>query len=218
MNALEEAKAVLNDAEQNLRMILRRAAEEGEYAHLQQVAGWAKLLNASLAGAISPTPDVVASALANPPRKRATEAVDKAIERQPLARKKKKRIAKTKKRRSSKKGYPQFLRTGDSVVKIGWSKRDGKPYEHKAPKSVLHSLIKAVVRAGSGGEVFMIESLLPLNDTSGAQIPDYQAYLTLAWLRSIQLITQHGRQGYSIPLGIDLADESAKRWDELTSR
>ena len=53
---------------------------------------------------------------------------------------------------------------------------------------------------------------------SGSDIPDYQTYLTLAWLRSIDLITQHGRQGYSLPGDSKLERESERLWGQLTAR
>ena len=43
MGALDEASAVLRAAEQNLRIILVKAAEGGDYDHLLQIAEWAKL-------------------------------------------------------------------------------------------------------------------------------------------------------------------------------
>jgi len=121
--------------------------------------------------------------------------------------------------RTAQSEYPKFVREGDSLVKIGWSRRDRKPYEHKAQRSVLRSLVQALVRVGSGGERFTVEALLPLKDTSaGSEIPDYQMYLTLAWLRSIGLIVQHGRQGYSLPEEMDLSRESELHWGKLTAR
>jgi hypothetical protein len=115
--------------------------------------------------------------------------------------------------------YPKFVREGDSLVKIGWSKREGKPYEHRAPRGVLRALVQALARVGSGGERFTVEGILPLKDAAdNSDIPDYQAYLTLAWLRSTGLITQHGRQGYSLPNAEELERQSEQLWGNLTAR
>jgi hypothetical protein len=106
--------------------------------------------------------------------------------------------------RSRKNEYPKFLREGQSLVKIGWSKSDKKPYEHRAPKRVLDVLVAALLELGQGGRRFTTDELLPLRDGKD-DIPSYQAYLTLAWLRAEHLVRQHGRQGYSLPAGIDFA-------------
>ena len=49
-------------------------------------------------------------------------------------------------------------------------------------------------------------------------MPSYQAYLALAWFRVEALVTQHGRQGYSLPEGINLTNEAERRWDKLPAR
>jgi hypothetical protein len=64
-----------------------------------------------------------------------------------------------------------------------------------------------------------METLLPLYDPEAQDdVPTYQAYLALAWLRKESLIIQHGRQGYSLPRNADLAAASEKRWQALTAR
>jgi hypothetical protein len=126
-------------------------------------------------------------------------------------------MARTRKR--GKAEYPKFLREGESLVKVGWSRREGKPYEHKAPQSVLLALIQALIQVASGGKRFTTEGVFPLKHlTDYSDIPDYQAYLTLAWLRSAGLIVQHGRQGYSLQEGVDLVRESDRLWNDLPAR
>jgi hypothetical protein len=224
MDALEEATAVLRSAEQQLRSILVRSAEDGNYDHLPRIAGWAKLLSATLCG----RPEIELSAfqpqtiLQDPPDNGVQDRTTGAVASPPVVTTRKVIAARRKKGRrgkSSKTGYPQFVREGDSLVKIGWSKSEGKTYEHKAPRSVLRTLVQALVRVGAGGARFTVESLLPLKVAAGEpDIPDYQTYLTLAWLRSAGLVIQHGRQGYSLPPGSDLERESERRWGELKTR
>jgi hypothetical protein len=43
-------------------------------------------------------------------------------------------------------------------------------------------------------------------------------YLGLAWFRVEALVTQHGRQGYSLPEGVDLTNEAERSWDKLPAR
>ena len=224
MDALEEASGVLRGAEQELRAILVQAAECGEYDHLPQIAEWAKLLSVALgnAPAIDPVPPrshlVLPAPADNGVHDQSAEVRTKA---EPAGPRKVKggRRKKAKKASTRKSGYPQFVREGDSLVKIAWSKSESRPYEHKAPKGVLRALSRALAQAGEGGERFTMEELLPLkNIEDRSDIPAYQAYLVLAWLRSVSLIIQHGRQGYSLPKGVDVERESDSRWNELPVR
>ena len=52
----------------------------------------------------------------------------------------------------------------------------------------------------------------------GTEIPTYQAYLCLAWLRGAALIEQHGRQGYSVPAAAQLAGLAVRRFEQLARR
>ena len=61
--------------------------------------------------------------------------------------------------------------------------------------------------------------VLPLKDAAnGSVFPDYQSYLCLAWLRSGGLVIQHGRQGYSLPKGIELDKSIETHWVNLPTR
>lgn len=221
---------MLRTAEQQLRAILVQAAEAGNYDHLPRVAEWAKVLNAMVAGqtiadsppaALPTRTETVEDDDDDPPardssiqeRQAAPRAVAPVIRRAKGGRRKK-----TRRSGVAASGYPKFVREGESLVKIGWSKSEKKPYEHKAPRTVLRALVKELGRIGAGGERFTVEGIFPLKDASKSDIPDYQAYLTLAWLRSVELITQHGRQGYSLPNAGDLERQSEQKWNELTTR
>lgn len=100
-------------------------------------------------------------------------------------------------RRRRKDAYPKFRREGDNIVKIGWSKAGKKEYQHKAPKHVLDVLVTKLETLGKSGRTFTMEQVLPLRDTDGNEVPPYQAYVWLAWLRSTGLVKQHGRKGYT---------------------
>ena len=225
MDALEEATVALRTAEQKLRAILVQAAEKGDYDHLPQIAEWAKLLNAALGGqaVIEPGPSRTRPVLPSlPVNGFPGQPIDDAGGASgpcACAVRSGRRGKKPRKNRAKKAGYPQFVREAESLVKIGWSKSEGKTYEHKAPRSVLRSLVQALVRVGTGGERFTVEALLPLKDTAaGGDIPDYQTYLTLAWLRIAGLIIQHGRQGYSLLVGSNIEREADRHWNELKTR
>jgi hypothetical protein len=65
----------------------------------------------------------------------------------------------------------------------------------------------------------MMEKVLPLKDqVTGSAFPDYQSYVCLAWLKSAGLVIQHGRQGYSLPKGIQLEKSVETLWANLPAR
>ena len=64
-----------------------------------------------------------------------------------------------------------------------------------------------------------MEENLPLKDPAdGTEIPTYQVYLCLAWLRQAKLVEQHGRQGYSLPDSAHLDALAGKLFEQLPTR
>lgn len=115
--------------------------------------------------------------------------------------------------------YPRFLRRGDALVKIGWSKREKNEYEHKAPRQTVLLLARVIADIGMDGRIFQIDALTPLIDPKdGTQIPNYQIYLIIAWWRSAGLLDQHGRQGYSIPNANQLLQAVESAWTKLLEK
>lgn len=113
--------------------------------------------------------------------------------------------------------YPRFLREGENLVKVGWSKSAKAEYEHKSPKGVL-AVLTAALTSANGRRVAM-DKVLPLKDpATGSSFPDYQSYVCLAWLRSVGLVIQHGRQGYSLPKGAELEKSVESHWNALPTR
>lgn len=122
-------------------------------------------------------------------------------------------------RKLRKPDYPKFFREGDTLVKVGWSKSERDEYEHKSPKRVVDALIAQLVRVAEPGRRFVMDKVLPLRDPdSGAELPTYQPYLALAFLRHAGLVEQHGRSGYSIPKPRTLVDDAAGAWGGVTVR
>jgi len=50
------------------------------------------------------------------------------------------------------------------------------------------------------------------------QVPDYQVYLIFAWFRTIGLVDQHGRQGYSLPKPDSLDADLDAAWTALPTK
>lgn len=112
--------------------------------------------------------------------------------------------------------YPQFRREGDELVKIAWSKSNNSEYEHRSPATTLHILTAELAKRYFAGQRFSMQDVLPLRDPATAQeIPDYQVYLCLAWLRKQGLIKKHGRSGYSIVESGPFLDAVKENWKKL---
>ena len=123
------------------------------------------------------------------------------------------------KAKSPRSAYPKFLRLKDELVKIGWSKREKKEYQHKAPRRVVDCLVDRLLSLGGNGNLFTTEDLLPLHDpTDGADVPSYQLYVCLAWLRHENLVHQQGRQGYRLADASALRHALATCWEHLPSK
>ena len=120
------------------------------------------------------------------------------------------------KRKAAGTTYPRFERRGDSLVKIGWSKREKAEYEHRAPLGAVALVADKVRKKGADGRIFQISGLLPCESADGETIvPDYQVYLVVAWWRELGLLEQHGRQGYSLPKPSEFAKSVERASTEL---
>jgi hypothetical protein len=117
-------------------------------------------------------------------------------------------------RRGKKSGYPKFFRHDDWLIKVGYSRSEGE-YEHKCPKSVLNLLTEVLTKAGANGAMFSMSDVLPLTNADGSEVPSYQVYLCLNWLRDSELVQEHGRRGYSILKSTNLQVSVQARWGQL---
>jgi hypothetical protein len=181
MDDLERAKMIVSTAEHELRQIVAGLAQRGDYGPMREVVSLAEQL-ASLAR----SPSVSA-----PPASRHQASAT----RRPGRRQEMSHTAKLKDRQD----YPRFERRDQELVKIGWSKSDGAEYEHKAPKSAVDDVVRSLGALARGGKVVSTSDLLPvIRQRGGDEVPPYQVYVSLAWLRKAGLIEQVGRQGYSV--------------------
>ena len=111
--------------------------------------------------------------------------------------------------------YPQFAKDGDRLVKVGWSGKNRQEYEHRTHRRVIWVFARVVRDRAEPADCFTMEDVLPLVYAGGKEIPSYQAYLVLAWLRSVEAITKDGRNGYRADV-FKLSDESLKSlWESL---
>ena len=192
------ATGLLEQCEHGLQKLLAEAVAARDYDAVMRLTSMAKVIREMACGANTARP--VSEAEPASPDSRTAEVVAKA-------------------RTSSRKAsldYPRFMRRGDRLVKIGWSKRKKGTYQHRIPRKFLDATVAAVKQAGAEGKVFGIDSFLPVTDPrDGAPIPDYLVYVGLAWLKQIGLVDQHGRQGYSVPKIEILTETVEAAWQQL---
>jgi len=202
-------------------LAILRVAEEG-LAGLASEAGAqrAYVVAALLLEAARQVQQIGEQTLLEPSHKLAVDSVTAKVTPTPVSAKNPPTVDRSGATRKPKKdAYPQFFRDGDTLVKVGWSKSEGAEYEHKCPKRALDVLVSECARVAGPGKRFVMDTLLPLSDPdSKAEIPGYQAYVALAFLRHASLVEQHGRSGYSIPKPKSLVTDAADAWGDTESR
>ncbi len=102
------------------------------------------------------------------------------------------------KRASTSGRFPRFERDDDRLVKVGWSKKDRKAYEHKSPRLAVDATALTISRVGKAKKVFTMDDVLPVPSADGGEVPSYQAYVVVAWLRDVGLVRKIGKNGYSL--------------------
>jgi hypothetical protein len=194
---------VVRMAEASLRELIQTAVNDGQYDHVATLARLAEQLaqirnNDWPKGTAKPEAAGVAT-------------VNLAA---PVSSRKVRKVAKRgKKRRKS--NYPTFKRIGDSLVKIAWSKATKSEYQHQAPKDVAVSLLRKMQEFSHHEELLAMDAILPLSTADGEEVPAYQSYSCLAWLREIGLVQQHGRRGYTVLADAESTRLIEKSWNEL---
>ena len=118
--------------------------------------------------------------------------------------------------RSSK--YPLFFRDNSRLIKVGWSKKNKDEYAHRVPKDVVLAFAEHLDRSVDAGAMFEIESLFPVSTKSGEQVPSYQIYVVVAWLRDADVIEKKGRDGYVILEKSNLRGGFNELWETLQTR
>ncbi|MGA2060136.1 MAG: hypothetical protein ABSG67_06615 [Thermoguttaceae bacterium] len=114
--------------------------------------------------------------------------------------------------------YPMFYRNGDFLVKVGYSKHKGE-YEHKSLSNVLFGLVEVLSKINDRSHLFTMEEILPkVVAILNTEIPSYQPYLCLKWIKSLDLVKQHGRKGYSVQAYREIIQKVRTCWEQLPTR
>jgi hypothetical protein len=204
----EKALAMIAETERSLRQLMSEAVESEDYVAVAQLAALAERLTL-----IRGSPTRGQTLLASSP----SETQDSEDEKDTRE-----------VRRSGRNGhrstspvtekYPRFERDGGRLVKVGWSERDQRVYEHRAPREVVMAVCEAVNKRAVRGRRFKMEEVLPDVADLKEPVPSYQAYLTLAWLRSAGVVDRDGKDGYRVEGGALTVERIESLWQSLRER
>lgn len=193
MNSIERATQSLRASEASLRELVAEAAKTGDYETVRRLTDCAEALAAMASNLAAPAPATRAGC---------PEPADCAAALAGRARSRRKATE-----------YPKFFRRGDDLLKVGWSKREKKEYQHKAPRKAVSLVAAAIAKAANGKRLVTTDDFMPLADPADrSEVPDYQAYVCLAWLRKEGLVKQQGRQGYKVPEPATLQAVVDSKW------
>jgi hypothetical protein len=200
MSSVATARQILERTEAELRALIEHALAEGRYHDVAEIARIADNVARLAGGAYKPT--------AGDEKKVDTP---RTVVSRPA-------VAHERRSRSSR-AFPRFEREGDKLVKIAWSKKDRAEYEHKAPRQVIDVLIEAIRARRGEGAKFEAPDVLPLTDPkTHREIPSYQSYLALAWLRHEGVVAKYGRDGYVLKPTATTPEHLTELWDALPAR
>lgn len=175
MSLPSEARAVLLAAEQGLRALVEKAARDGRYDEVVQLAEAAQQLRrlAEAPADLGPHSRPAEEAKPTNSNKRSASSI----------------------KQTKGTGFPKFEVDGDRLVKIGWSKRERSEYQHKTSReAALCTFLQLGKEATT--EPFRMEDQLPVLMADGTAVPTYQSYLVLAWLRQLGWVEKVGKDSY----------------------
>jgi len=192
----EQIIEILNKAENELQQVIVQSAERRDYRSVEIARSAAVGVQSIRLQVLNPTG-------------RSEVKAGKAERRT-------KRQASMRSRR--RKGYPKFQVKGQTLVRIGWSKKQHAEYTHKTPKSVFEVTIRAMAGlAQSGAGPFAAEQLIEKIDIMESEaIPSYQVYSVIGLLRVTKCIKQIGREGYNIP--VEVVEKAKEKWSDLSKQ
>lgn len=203
MTVLQRAAQTLIDAEAALKRLIGEAVERGEYSSVEMLARWASKVGAIYSEEKNTIPKNDIPIPSNTQDRPSPATV--------LKRKAPSKTSGHPKRRA----YPIFTKSGDVLVKIAWSKSSKSEYQHKSPRMVTKMLAESLAYHARSGAIVSMDKILPLKADDGSEIPDYQVYVSLAWLKQIDTVKQNGRQGYIVKKRDEFSQQIAAAWSKL---
>lgn len=177
---IDQAYRILTEAEQALSDLIAESLREQRFGEVRAIAALAERVATALHR--RPTePEPQRGVPPSPP----TPSTDRAAQLQ----------RKQPRRRDTTAVYPQFRRDGSDLIKLGWSRKKKKEYTHRAPSVVVAGVIEALTRQPVE-ELFSMEDLLASIAASGTDVPAYQVYVVIGWLKSVTAVSGNGRTRY----------------------
>ena len=209
MKSIQTAVDILSEAEASLRGLMERALAEQQYREVATIATIADsiaslIISSSRAGGVVDTEGATVDG--PPPEETRSPDGQGSVDAPP------------RRPRDGRVGYPRFEREANKLIKIGWSKKDRRAYEHRAPREAILLFSEVLAKKSRNGRVFTMDKLLPLRDEQGHDIPSYQAYLALAWLRSLGMVKRRGKQGYIVKNGFMDPAHLTQSWEQVPVR
>jgi hypothetical protein len=207
MNVLSNALEIMQKAEKSVAELAQKALEQRDYSTASCLMNLASELN-DIAAKLSPILHSITECSSSINDRTVGTVLFQADQGRDRIRPM---------RRSPKKGeFPKFQRNENMLYKLGWSKAEKSIYEHKAPKNVLTALVNKLMVIGANRQRFTMDNVLPLTTLNeDTELPAYQVYICLAWLRITKLLIQHGRQGYSISHPMRFESDVEKSWQKI---
>lgn len=195
MDIVRQAYRLIRGCELEIKALMEAAIKDRHYDEIGRLAALAARLSALIGEEESdegdnyvPPPLAPTTPALSQPRSAAHETLARA---EPAV-----RAASIGRRRRDQ--YPRFERHADRLMKLGWSKKDRAEYEHRAPLETVRSVVSKLSSSVRKDGYLRMEDVLPIVSPDGTEIPSYQAYLVLAWLREMGVFQRQGNDGYKL--------------------
>lgn len=209
------AQSVLREAEKHLKDQIQKALRDERYDDVTSIAALAEaLMQLRIAGLPFQEERTSDKSVKGPADQ---QVVQRFLETGRAATPSEKRLRVASKEGSTKK-YPRFERDSTRLIKVGWSKKRKAEYEHRVPLDITAIVVDRLKDAAANGRRFEVEELLPIVTDNGEEIPAYQIYAVIAWLRGKLVIERIGRDGYLMKHGLEAPETFDRLWGELPER
>jgi len=212
MDIVSRAGESLKQCEHELRGLGAESLQHGDYESARRITELAEALadRRARAGLGDPDPPSKGAADSGSSRSKSSAKPSQSASTRSSSR----RAQKT-----SSTGYPRFTRRAEKLVKVGWSKKNKREYEHTTPWSAVLAFAEHLRSHTRPDRIFKVEDLMPVPDPDNeTELPGYQVYLAMAWFREEGLIEKRGREGYVTHKDAMSRDTLSQRWAALPSR
>jgi hypothetical protein len=209
MNFMHKADGVLEGAEAELKTQVQEALDRGDYSSVKALAELAKslaTLRKTLPGVMQVGDDApgTASGVSNSAGIREAQ-----FARTNGA------LAEHQTKTTAALSFPRFERHGKRLIKLGWSSKDKRVYEQRAPYEVVVEICRQFGERAGVKKLLKLEKLLPMKTEEGDEIPSYQVYLVLKWLQQNGAVMRQGKDGYSLS---EIGMNVKQLWEQTESK